>query len=812
MTKRTRERTRSFLLFRYWKILFGIVGLLDCSCYCYCYYYHHYRNVEGANSSSQEQFRRDRHRRHSRKNKSKGECDTTNGSSCTSKQKQPHFQKNQIVSSFLWQSMAFSHHPGNNNNGIISPAQTNNHNMNNTNINSKISNHDHNHNNGTRQGRFLFEDTATATATNTNTTTTAHQLLQLFLAIHLGFGFLCLVEMAVRAAEARRIVVEYQAIAALEDRIAETVAKVYRRRKLLQGQQQGRSTGLSFYSLRKAATRAIPSSLTIITTSTTTTTTRTTKLNPYLPSLSSISDTASSAAATTTRNNVHRCHHVVEDDADNNEAVKGKINDSSSGDSDADDDDDDEAMNKRNILLFLRATSRLWIPVGVTCFFWLALLPLGEYYRIVKILLFHLESCDADVSGRVHTDGGYYCVDNGGGGDWEGHTICYVDQNHLCYGSLSSPSSSSSSSPIAMTTATAQVLYLEILGDDASWATLWITTLLFRWTDAFSSMQDYLMKAVWKKYLWKNYLLAGGRGLQQRPKLVWKRLGRFLNFIKLVRFAGPLTRMVLKLSDQLVVGYSTFRNDRSAKTYRAHKLQRPSLLLRELKRIESFHKIETTIASWPSHCSMLLDTLTKEVKAPFCRVSSSTAKFYAQDFLEQSRQRGRQITRQIRWLQVQLRRGLTDFSSPEVYDNILRLSKDISLRHLDFADDKDDGHSENDSNRNENGDDSNNNNNNNNSNSNSNSTSSNNNNKETTDYTEKQQQQQQQHRRHRSSNISSWYDYLHLSSLFSSRDFLISPRSRFSVVWRITVTNCLVSFLVQNRNSLSVFRNSAATC
>uniref|UniRef100_A0A7S4AEX1 Uncharacterized protein n=1 Tax=Pseudo-nitzschia australis TaxID=44445 RepID=A0A7S4AEX1_9STRA len=708
MTKRTMERPRSFLLFRYWKILFGIVGLLDCSCYCYCYYYHrHHRNVGDSNSSGP-QHRHHRHRRHSKKNRSKGD-DTTNGSSFTSKQKQLHSQKNQIVSSFLWQSMAFSHHPDNDNNGIVSPAQTNNHNTNNTNSNSKSSNHDHNHNNGTRQGFGFFE----------NTTTTAHKLLQFFLAIHLGFGFLCLVEMAVRAAEARRIVVEYQAIAALEHRIAETVAKVYRRRKLLQGRQQQRSTaamaasGLSssFYSLRKAATQAIaiPSSLTIITTATTipatssTATTRTsTKLNPYLPSLSSISDTTSSAAATTAtsaaaataHNTVHRCYHVIEDDADKNEAVKGKMNDTSSGDSNAH--DDDEAMNKRNILLFLRATFRLWIPVGVTCFFWLALLPLGEYYRIVKILLFDLEGCDDDASGRVRTDSGCYCVDNGGG-DWEVHTICHVDQNHLCYGALLS-----SSSPMIMTTATAQLLYLEILGDDASWATLWITTLLFRWTDAFSSIQDYLVKAVWTEYLWKKYLLAGGRGLQHRPKLVWKRVGRFLNFIKLIRFAGPLTRMVLKLSDQLVVGYSTFRKDRSAKTHRAHKLQRPSLLLRELKRIESFHKIETTIASWPSHCSMLLDTLTKEVGAPFCRVSSSTAKFYARDFLEQSHQRGRQITRQIRWLQEQLRRGLTDFSSSEVYDSILRLSKDISLRHLD-----DDGHSENDSNGNENDEDSN---------------------------------------------------------------------------------------------------------
>eukprot|EP00536_Pseudo-nitzschia_multiseries_P014577 jgi/Psemu1/291528/fgenesh1_pg.727_\ len=459
--------------------------------------------------------------------------------------------------------------------------------------------------------------------------------------------------MAVRAAEARQIVVDNQAIVALEDRIAEAVAKVYRRRNLL----QGNPAGLSFYSIRKAA-EAIPSSIT---------TTRTFKLNPYIPSLSSISDTPSSSEGT----NVHRCHYITEEDDQHENTQRNNTADAHGSNGD---EGDDEAINKRNILLFLRATIRLWIPVGVTCFFWLSLLPLGEYYRIVKILLFDLENCDTSRGGQA--DGSVYCLDHGDG-DWEESTICYDGHHQLCFGS------SSWSYPME----TAKLYYLEILGDDASWATLWITTVLFRWTEAFSSMQDYLVKAIWKKYL-----LAGGKGLQQRPKLVWKRIGRFLNFIKLIRFAGPLTRMTLKLNDQLSVGYSTFLKDRSSKFYRAQKLRRPSLLIRDLKRIESFHKVETTIASWPSHCSMLLETLTQEAKAPFCRVSSSAAKFYAQDFLEQSRQRGRQITRQIQSLQGQLRRGLSDFSSSEVYDNILKLSKDISRKHLEYFSDHDDHH------------------------------------------------------------------------------------------------------------------------
>mmetsp|Transcript_13152 Transcript_13152/g.36988 ORF Transcript_13152/g.36988 Transcript_13152/m.36988 type:complete len:1105 (-) Transcript_13152:634-3948(-) len=726
MTSTTMNRKRKqSALKRYWKILFAIIGLLDCCCYCYCHYYYHSLYDDDAKYCPKDHSCRDHHphrrRHHSRRRKVKVE----DHKSYTSKRAlsqhaspsstPPFLKNNQMLFSFLWQSMAFSYHPGSSSSSS-----------------SGFSLNRITKDKGSFRDEHKYKTTNGKAWRESFEGTTAHDILQLFLIIHLGFGILCLIEMAVRAAEARQIVVENQAIAALEDRIAETVAKVYRRRNLL----QRHPTGLSFYSLRKAA-EAIPSSLNA---------TRTFKLNHYIPSLSSISGDSRPNEST----NVHSCGRIIEKD-DQHENVQ------TSNDEDVHDDgDDDETINKRNILLFLRATIRLWIPVGVTCFFWLTLLPLEEYYRIVKIFLFDLEDCDT--SGGGQADGRFDCLDVGDD-DWQESTVCYDYQHQLCFGSSSSSHS----------TETARLYYLEILGDDVSWATLWITTVLFRWTETFSSMQDYLVKAVWKKYL-----LAGGKGLQQRPKLVWKRIGRFLNFIKLIRFAGPLTRMILKLNDQLLVGYSTFLKDRSSKSYRAQKLRQPSLLMRDLKRIESFHKIETTIASWPSHCSMLLETLTQEVKAPFCRVSSSAAKFYAQEFLDQSRHRGRQITRQIRLLQEQLRRGLTEFSSSEVYDNILKLSKDISRKHLDYLSDHDDDNFEDDHDENNSND-----------------------NNEKTNYSnsiKKEPKGSPRHlqRRHHSSNMSSWYDYLHLRSSLNARDFLISPRSRFSVMWRITVTNCLL--------------------
>jgi len=285
------------------------------------------------------------------------------------------------------------------------------------------------------------------------------------------------------------------------------------------------------------------------------------------------------------------------------------------------------------------------------------------------------------------------------------------------------------------------------------------------------AIQEYVVSAVWEKYLLGDLFDANADKdilrILQRPKLIWFRLGRILNLVKLVRFAGPLARMVLKLNDQLMTGYSTFRKVQSVETSRERRIRHPSLLMRDLRRIESFHKVETTIASWPSQCSMLLETLTKEASrsVPTVKMSSSMATLYAEEFLRKSRERGRQIGRQIRWLQGQLRRGVTEFSSSEIYDSILRLSKDVSRRHLIFDHRDTDGDERERNSGNED---------------------------DIHEGKDTENTVANDHRRHHSAT-SKWYDFLSLGSLLSSRDYLISPRSRFSVVWRITVTNCLVS-------------------
>jgi hypothetical protein len=685
-----------------WRVLFAIIGVLDCSCFCYCYYYYHNDYSGDNNSSSNTATKKVQlpkscsseegwqehvsHLQHSRTNNNR-EYDANNYGI---------ENKKQGLSDIMWQSMAFSFHPNNRNKSFTVDTTTN--------------------STGTKLSHRRLEN-------NNNNQKTYHA----FLFLHLGFGIFCGIEMILRAREARRIVFQNQAIAALEERVAATVAKVYHRRKLLRG--KGR---FSHFALRRPSNRTTP----VVSP----TTTRTLKRNPFFPSFSS----ASSSNNTST---VHSCHHVDEKSKDHGQSSHDentKDHDDHNSNDDVNMDMDDEDADKRNILLFLQSTFGLWLPIGVTCVFWLSLLPLQAYYRIIRIFL----------NDYFRYIVGNTCTDGNGGGD-EGNLF---DGNHYCYMDCNHQSGSD--------TAATATCYMETLGDDTAWATLWVTTFLARWTDICEEIQDYL-NSIWKRYLLGSLFKTHAHKklhkiLLDRPKLIWFRLGRILNIVKWVRFAGPLARMVLKLQDQLRVGYSTFQKVRSVRTNRERRLQRPSLLLRDLRRIESLHKVETTIAAWPSQCSMLLETLAKEVSqysSPTkMKISTSMATVYAEEFLRKSRERGRQITRQIQWLQGQLKRGVTEFSSSEIYDNILRLSKDVSRRHLfvDHGDDEDNDE----------------------------------------DKAKENKTSGATSNSHRSTK-SRWYDFLHLENLLSSRDYLISPRSRFSVVWRITVTNCLVRNVVQ---------------
>ena len=524
------------------------------------------------------------------------------------------------------------------------------------------------------------------------------------------------------------------------------LARVYSRRKLLKGKNTYGSVSAFFFPNNNNTKRNNNYQATM-------TNQTQFKLNPYLPSALSPSRMTA----------VHRCRSAIENDNydDDNKNKDERHHDHNSIDvtTDSDDhgdihhaissndkveqddhknnknnDDEEEFINKENIILFLRSTFRLWIPVGVTCIFWLSLLPFQDYWNKLRILY-------DTIIPSVNTPFT----------DW-------INWDFTCIKSQ----------------------------EDTSMATIWITKFIQQWKDTTDQVQDYVVSTFWDRIVWEYNAVF-------QPKLFWNRISNVLEVVKWIRFAGPLTRMVLKLFDQFMTLFGTYKNLKSSNAQRERRINRPSMMLRDLRRIESFHKVETTLASWPSHCSVLLD-IAKESLGKYgitSPSSSTTAKGsndshtrtntivhsnnYAEEFIAKNRIRGQQITHTIQNLQQKLRQSVTDFSSSEIYDSILRLTSDIDCRSILDEDDNDDQNDNdntihNDSPR---------------------STASSRNGNTSNG-------KKSHHRRHRtSSSISrSWYDYFHFGNLLGSRDYLISPRSRFSVVWRITVTNCLVSSFV----------------
>ena len=721
----------------YWRVVFAIVGLLDCSCFCYCYYYHHdffgdsnavatvknKRQSRSKSSKREQKQEESQHRRRTKKYKPGDDASTDanvqtfNASAPTQSHELPWwglFQKERVLSSVVWQSMAFHHHPIRDKNSTSGAAAADS-------------------NSGDRK-------TGTTPPPENKT-------YHAFLFLHLGFGMLCGIEMILRAKEARRVVLENKAIAAFEELIASTVAKANQKR--LSMAQAGQflynsprqtigTTALSILSSPLATGEIKP--------------------DLYVPSLTYSSTTDSTATT------VHLHDHGPaknESDADDDQNIKDRDQRDNENDQDRGHDRDnsdtglnDEAANKRSIILFLRSTFGLWLPIGGTCLFWLSLLPFKAYYRIIQVFF-----------------NNYFCWNTDNDGDGSLGDVEFTEFNQFC--EIDCGHSDGHGATAAW--------YLTTLGDDTAWATLWLTNFVVRWTRTCEKIEEFMMTAVWKRYILgdkKRFLLGdffrneAQKKLHEilldhkelhallfdRPKLIWFRLGRILNIVKLVRFAGPLARMVLKLQDQLIAGYLTFWKARSSRTNRERRLQRPSMMLRDLRRLESIHKVETTIASWPSQCSVLLETLSKEAaqySAYTATLSPGVATAYAEDFLRKSRERGKQITSQIEWLRKQFQKGVTEFTSTEIHDRILGLSKDLSRRNLFSVYNR----------------------------------------RETESQTDIDSPVKSP--RSRRSSKKRWYDFLYLENLLSSRDYLISPRSRFSVVWRITVTNCLVSKILK---------------
>ena len=126
-----------------------------------------------------------------------------------------------------------------------------------------------------------------------------------------------------------------------------------------------------------------------------------------------------------------------------------------------------------------------------------------------------------------------------------------------------------------------------------------------------------------------------------------RRIRNLARWARYVRFAGPLARLALKLHDQLWVFTKTWRAQTAAHVRRA--LAHRSMVFRDLQRIESVVRLQTTLASLPSqffvHHTNNNSSSTNEGGSS--RSSTSA-------LLRAKKQQGDRLKRQLAWLKFKL--------------------------------------------------------------------------------------------------------------------------------------------------------------
>lgn len=230
-------------------------------------------------------------------------------------------------------------------------------------------------------------------------------------------------------------------------------------------------------------------------------------------------------------------------------------------------------------------------------------------------------------------------------------------------------------------------------GDDGAWITYSIRFFATHMTAILESVQDVATKILWKVVLpFKLY----------QPRRFLARIRRLLSIIKYARFGFPLFRMNLKLLDQLFALRRTYMQAELADAERHKRIGRPSLILDDLRRLESLARVQTGLAKMNSQ---LFDHGNQIAR-----------------YLQLHQRHGRYLQRLFRRIRRDIHRNTVDH-----YETIQNLTRELQQRTIQFS-----------------------------------------------------------------------------SSMFSSQH-LLSPRSRFSIAWRLTVTNVLLLEILRLLVSYGMF-------
>ena len=196
--------------------------------------------------------------------------------------------------------------------------------------------------------------------------------------------------------------------------------------------------------------------------------------------------------------------------------------------------------------------------------------------------------------------------------------------------------------------------YATTCGTETSLATLWITYSLMHMSDAFTALQTKL----WQTLLeWVIPL-----DLYFHPKRFYQRMRQVVRWIRYLRFAGPLIRILLKLNDQFLVFVRTRSQIWLIQIEKAKRLASRSMLFDDIQRIESLAKMQTRLASVPSQMMHLAQEQAAGVG----------------QLLAQRKEQGRKLRRKLERLKQIVRHSSSKkHSSSELYDRIVDLAQEI---------------------------------------------------------------------------------------------------------------------------------------
>ena len=198
--------------------------------------------------------------------------------------------------------------------------------------------------------------------------------------------------------------------------------------------------------------------------------------------------------------------------------------------------------------------------------------------------------------------------------------------------------------------------------DGGALATMWIASSIRRVSALSELAQRHLEAAIWNWALpFKLY----------QPRRFYMRVRQLLRWIRYLRYAGPLLRMAFKLFDQFYNLTITWRQSLTAKTEKAKRVARRSMLFEDLQRIESLTKVHTALATLPSQL------FRRGVSGGGAGGWSSQAKLSEEvgNLLAEKQREGRRMREQLMKLKEDIGRSFV--STSELYDRVVLLTQDM---------------------------------------------------------------------------------------------------------------------------------------